>query len=64
MIVFFQRARLLDNSERIERSNRKLEQGYRIAVETEQIGAQIMEDLHSQRQTIERSRDRVSRLFV
>ncbi|KAK7111606.1 vesicle transport through interaction with t-SNAREs homolog 1A-like [Littorina saxatilis] len=54
-----QRVRLLDNTERVERSSRKLDQGYRIAVETEEIGSQIMEDLHSQRQTIQRSRGRL-----
>ncbi|PVD38626.1 hypothetical protein C0Q70_01242 [Pomacea canaliculata] len=54
-----QRTRLLDNTERLDRSTRKLEQGYRIAVETEQIGGQIMEDLHNQRQTIQRSRGRL-----
>ncbi|XP_076419435.1 vesicle transport through interaction with t-SNAREs homolog 1A isoform X2 [Peromyscus maniculatus bairdii] len=33
-----QRAHLLDNTERLERSSRRLEAGYQIAVETEQIG--------------------------
>lgn len=31
---FFQRAHLLDNTERLERSSRRLEAGYQIAVET------------------------------
>ena len=35
-----QRTRLLDNSERLERSGRKLETGYRIAVETGNSRAQ------------------------
>ena len=56
----FQRAKLLDNSERLERSGKRLDDGYRTCIESEQIGTQILEDLHSQRQTIQRSRDRVS----
>ncbi|TRY76138.1 hypothetical protein DNTS_012922 [Danionella cerebrum] len=35
-----QRAHLLDNTERLERSSRRLEAGYQIAVETEWVGAQ------------------------
>ena len=54
-----QRSRLLDNTERLERSGKRLEDGYRTCIETEQIGSQVLEDLHSQRQTIQRSRDRV-----
>ncbi|XP_067672630.1 vesicle transport through interaction with t-SNAREs homolog 1A-like [Haliotis asinina] len=57
-----QRARLLDNTERLDRTSRRLEHGYRAAVETEQIGAQIMEDLHSQRQTIQKSRNRLEEM--
>ncbi|XP_064615390.1 vesicle transport through interaction with t-SNAREs homolog 1A-like [Liolophura sinensis] len=57
-----QRSRLLDNSENLERSSRRLDHGYRTVVETEEIGAQIMEDLHSQRQTIQRSRQRVEEM--
>ncbi|CAH1794609.1 unnamed protein product [Owenia fusiformis] len=54
-----QRQRLLDNTERLERSGKRLEQGYRTAIETEQIGNQILEDLSSQRETIQRSRERL-----
>ncbi|GFR79041.1 vesicle transport through interaction with t-SNAREs homolog 1A-like, partial [Elysia marginata] len=53
-----QRARLLDNTETLERTSRRLDHGYRIAIETEQMGSAIMEDLHNQRQTIQRSRGR------
>ncbi|KAK3091316.1 hypothetical protein FSP39_018876 [Pinctada imbricata] len=53
-----QRQRLLDNTENLDRSTRRLDHGYRVALETEQIGAQLMEDLHHQRQTINRSRGR------
>ncbi|KAJ8319216.1 hypothetical protein KUTeg_004307 [Tegillarca granosa] len=56
------RARLLDNTETLDRSTRKLEHGYRVALETEQIGAQVMEDLQGQRQTIQRSRNRLEEM--
>nr|XP_027222864.1 vesicle transport through interaction with t-SNAREs homolog 1A-like [Penaeus vannamei] len=36
-----------------------LTQGHKIALETEHIGAQILNDLHSQRQTISRARERL-----
>lgn len=54
-----QKQRLLDNTERLERSSRQLEGGYRMAVEAEQMGAQILTDLSSQRETIKKSKSRV-----
>ncbi|XP_062611041.1 vesicle transport through interaction with t-SNAREs homolog 1A-like [Saccostrea cucullata] len=57
-----QRQRLLDNTETLDRASRRLEHGYKITLETEQIGAQIMEDLHNQRQTINRSRHRMEEM--
>ncbi|XP_066549637.1 vesicle transport through interaction with t-SNAREs homolog 1A isoform X2 [Amia ocellicauda] len=54
-----QRAHLLDNTERLERSSQRLEAGYQIAVETEQIGQEILENLHHDREKIQRSRDRL-----
>uniref|UniRef100_A0A4W5RTM1 Vesicle transport through interaction with t-SNAREs homolog 1A n=1 Tax=Hucho hucho TaxID=62062 RepID=A0A4W5RTM1_9TELE len=54
-----QRAHLLDNTEKLERSSRRLEAGYQIAVETEQVGQEILANLHSDREKIQRSRDRV-----
>ncbi|XP_028651661.1 vesicle transport through interaction with t-SNAREs homolog 1A isoform X4 [Erpetoichthys calabaricus] len=54
-----QRAHLLDNTERLERSSRRLEAGYQIAVETEQVGQEILENLHHDREKIQRSRDRL-----
>uniref|UniRef100_U5EVQ1 Vesicle transport through interaction with t-SNAREs homolog 1A n=1 Tax=Corethrella appendiculata TaxID=1370023 RepID=U5EVQ1_9DIPT len=54
-----QKRRLLDNSERLERTSNFLKDGYRIAVETEQIGAQVLNDLSDQRETIQRSRARL-----
>ena len=58
-----QKQRLLDNSETLERSSERLTQGYRVALETEQIGAMILNDLNNQRQTITNARDRVS-IFI
>lgn len=55
-----QKQRLLDNSERLERSGRKLEEGYRVIVETQDIGNQVLVNLNEQRETIQRSRARVS----
>ncbi|XP_026560553.1 vesicle transport through interaction with t-SNAREs homolog 1A isoform X1 [Pseudonaja textilis] len=54
-----QRAHLLDNTERLERSSRRLEAGYQIAVETEQIGQDILENLNHDREKIQRARDRL-----
>jgi vesicle transport through interaction with t-SNAREs protein 1 len=54
-----QRARLLDNSERLERSSHRLDQSYKTCLETEQLGTQILDDLNSQRTTIQRARDRL-----
>lgn len=59
-----QRKRLLDASERIERSGRTLQNGYRMALETEEIGSQVLKDLHDQRETIQRGRGRVSYAIV
>jgi len=53
------RQRLLDNAERLERSGKKLDVGYKVCVETEEIGGRILEDLSSQRETITRARDRI-----
>uniref|UniRef100_A0A4W3I9H4 Vesicle transport through interaction with t-SNAREs 1A n=1 Tax=Callorhinchus milii TaxID=7868 RepID=A0A4W3I9H4_CALMI len=54
-----ERAFLLDNTERLERSSRRLEAGYQITVETEQIGQEILENLHHDKEKIQRSRDRL-----
>ncbi|KAJ8915955.1 hypothetical protein NQ315_016631 [Exocentrus adspersus] len=54
-----QKQRLLDNSETIERTGRKLEEGYRVIVETEEIGTQVLRNLGDQRETIQRSRTRL-----
>lgn len=54
-----QRSRLLDNSERMERSNRRLDDGYKLCVETEEIGQDILNNLHRDRETMTQTRDRL-----
>lgn len=54
-----QRARLLDSTERLERGSHRLDVGYKTCLETEQMGAQMLEDLHSQRATLQHARDRL-----
>uniref|UniRef100_A0A803JQ93 Vesicle transport through interaction with t-SNAREs 1A n=2 Tax=Xenopus tropicalis TaxID=8364 RepID=A0A803JQ93_XENTR len=54
-----ERAHLLDNTERLERSSRRLEAGYQVAVETEQIGQNILENLNQDREKIQRARERL-----
>lgn len=44
----------------MERSTRRLEAGYRIAVETEQVGQEVLDNLHRDRETISRARQRVN----
>ncbi|VDD74445.1 unnamed protein product [Mesocestoides corti] len=50
---------LLTNTERVERTGKRLHEGLRMAYETEEIGGQILGDLDQQRETIQRSRDRL-----
>ncbi|KAG7507737.1 vesicle transport through interaction with t-SNAREs-like 1A isoform X1 [Solea senegalensis] len=54
-----ERAHLLDNTEKLERSSRRLEAGYQIAVETEQVGQEVLANLHSDREKIQRARERL-----
>ncbi|XP_023946421.1 vesicle transport through interaction with t-SNAREs homolog 1A [Bicyclus anynana] len=54
-----QRQRLLDNTEQLERTGKTLTEGYRVILETEQIGAAVLQDLSEQRETIQRSRGRL-----
>lgn len=54
-----QKQRLLENSERIERTGKRLDDGYRIVLETEQIGSQVLQDLHHQRETIQSARSKI-----
>ena len=48
-----------DGNEALQSSDRKLDDGHRLLRETEDIGASVLSDLHSQRETIERSRNRL-----
>ncbi|CAD1472056.1 unnamed protein product, partial [Heterotrigona itama] len=54
-----QKRRLLDASEQIERSGRTLQNGYRMVLETEEIGSQVLKELHEQRETIQKGRARL-----
>lgn len=54
-----QQRRLLDNSERIERTGNRLADGYRTILETERIGASVLQDLAAQRETLQKSRSRL-----
>lgn len=54
-----QKAQLLANTELLERSSKMLEDGYRIAIETEQVGADILRNLDSQRATLTGTRERL-----
>ncbi|CAH8589563.1 unnamed protein product [Schistosoma turkestanicum] len=53
------RAQLLSNTERISRTTTKLGDGVRIALETEEVGGHILQDLSEQREKLQRSRDRL-----
>lgn len=58
-----QKQRLLYTSERLNQSGIHLDNTYRIAVETEEIGSQILTDLNHQRETMHKSFNRVRLLF-
>lgn len=57
-----QKQRLLYTSERLNQSGIQLDNTYRITVETEEIGSQILTDLNHQRETMQKSFNRVSRI--
>jgi len=59
MYFCFKRTRLLDNSVRLERMGGNVDRSYQVCIETEEIGGQILNDLHSQRDQINASRNRV-----
>ena len=54
-----QRQRLLQGTATLEDGSRRLEDSHRIALETEDLGADILRDLRGQREQIENSRDTV-----
>ena len=54
------RARLLAGTAKLDEGTRRLEESQRIAMETEQTGADILLNLRGQREQIEHARDTVS----
>ncbi|KAG2443669.1 hypothetical protein HXX76_002018 [Chlamydomonas incerta] len=52
-----QRDRMLSATAKLEQSDERLKQGKQLLAETEDLGAGILQNLHSQRETIVRSRD-------
>ena len=58
-LTMIQRVKLLENTDRIQRTSDRLDEGYRIARETEEIGLGIMDNLQRDRETIQRMRGRV-----
>ena len=57
------RQRLLNNTERLQNSSQRLEDTRRVAVETESMGADILQQLKTQRETMTRTRDTVMFFF-
>lgn len=54
-----QRQQLLSGTDRLNRSSNRLRESQRIALETEQIGASTLGDLHRQREQITNTRERL-----
>ena len=54
-----QRGRLLQGTERLQNSSRRLEDARRVALETEQIGISTLADLNTQREQIVRTQNRL-----
>ncbi|KAJ5160839.1 Vesicle transport v-SNARE protein vti1 [Penicillium canariense] len=52
-----QRQQLLSGTERLERSSARLQGAQRTALETEDVGRNVLADLYGQRQTIQHTRD-------
>ncbi|XP_037070671.1 vesicle transport through interaction with t-SNAREs homolog 1A-like isoform X2 [Pollicipes pollicipes] len=51
--------RLMDDTELMERTGGRLDEGYRMCLESEAIGAEVLGDLSSQRETLLRTRSRL-----
>lgn len=58
------RTRLLQGTETLSDGSRRLENAQRIALETEDVGADILRNLRGQREQIEHTRDTVSYLRI
>lgn len=54
-----QRQQLLSGTDRLNRSSNRLRESQRLALETEQIGAGTLSDLHQQREQITNTRERL-----
>lgn len=54
-----QRQQLLSGTDRLNRSSNRLRESQRIALETEQIGASTLGNLHQQREQITNTRERL-----
>ena len=54
--------KLLENTENLERSSRKLDHGHELLHESESVGAGVLADLAHQKEVISRARNRV-RIF-
>lgn len=54
-----QKRRLLDNSDRLERTGNQIQNAYRMTIESEEIGSQVLSNLSTQRETIQRGRSRL-----
>lgn len=52
-----QRQQLLSGTDRLERSSARLQASQRQALETEDVGRNVLADLYGQRQTIQHTRD-------
>ncbi|CAH1767196.1 13627_t:CDS:2, partial [Entrophospora sp. SA101] len=52
-----QRTRLLSGTERLADSSKRLQDSHRIALEIETIGADILKDIHKQREQILHTRN-------
>ncbi|KAF9896347.1 hypothetical protein BX616_007644 [Lobosporangium transversale] len=57
-----QRTRLLNGTDRLAESSRRLQDSHKIALETEQLGAGILTDLRGQREQIIHTRNTVMKL--
>lgn len=58
-----QRALLIQGTESLNSASQSIERSNRIAIESEQIGTDIIDNLGQQREQLDRTRDRVRALF-
>ncbi|GLU23240.1 hypothetical protein SLE2022_392630 [Rubroshorea leprosula] len=58
-VSFDQRGRLLMSIERLNQSTDRIKEGRKAALETEELGVSILQDLHQQRQSLLHARNAV-----